>query len=196
ALDSHDRIDGGDGHDAIAGDNADICFRPDALDVRMRALDGTLIYGTTLGVGSNDGEVLIGVANAANAIDPAMPHVNALNDPRYAARAIHPMTGFVIDKNSGHAQYRIKLLDHADDTSVDLYGNDYIAGGAGEDEIFGQLGNDVIQGDGTIGVGATLTARTDYADNLSAAQLSLTRTDGSTVEITDFTAVNANRGDS
>jgi hypothetical protein len=33
-----------------------------------------------------------------------------------------------------------------------VWGNDYIAGGAGEDVIFGQLGNDVIQGDGTIGV--------------------------------------------
>ena len=32
----------------------------------------------------------------------------------------------------------------------DLWGDDYIAGGAGADEIFGQLGNDVIQGDGAV----------------------------------------------
>jgi Ca2+-binding RTX toxin-like protein len=31
-------------------------------------------------------------------------------------------------------------------------GNDYIAGGGGDDEIFGQLGNDVIQGDGSIDI--------------------------------------------
>ena len=31
-----------------------------------------------------------------------------------------------------------------------LCGNDYIAGGAGADEIWGQLGNDVIQGDGQV----------------------------------------------
>jgi Ca2+-binding RTX toxin-like protein/outer membrane protein OmpA-like peptidoglycan-associated protein len=32
------------------------------------------------------------------------------------------------------------------------FGNDYIAGGGGDDEIFGQLGNDVIQGDGSIDI--------------------------------------------
>jgi len=184
AHDGNDRIDGGAGADAIAGDNAAICFRPDAFDVRMRALDGTLIYGVTEGV--NDGLAMIGVANTANTIDPTNPLRNAMMDPRYAARTA--------DRNSGHAEYLIKLLDHADDTSSLLYGNDYIAGGAGEDEIFGQLGNDVIQGDGTIGVGSTLAARESYADNLAAAQLSLTRTDGSTVTITDFTYFGANRG--
>jgi type 1 fimbria pilin len=43
-------------------------------------------------------------------------------------------------------------------------------------------------------VGATLPARLSYADNLSAAQLSRTRTDGSTLTITDFTTSGANRG--
>ena len=76
-------------------------------------------------------------------------------------------------------------------TRRSVYGNDYIAGGAGEDEIFGQLGNDVIQGDGTIGVAR---AARDFADNLAAAQLSLTRADGSTVAITDFTHFGADRG--
>jgi Ca2+-binding RTX toxin-like protein len=127
AHDSHDRIDGGDGHDAIAGDNAEICFRPDAIDVRMRSLDGTLLYGVTPGV--DDGLLLVGVANAGNAINTAQPWVNAKNDPRYAARTV---TNGVLDKNSGHAEYVIRLLDHADGTSPLLYGNDYIAGGAGE----------------------------------------------------------------
>ena len=90
-------------------------------------------------------------------------------------------------------QYRIVLLDHSDDVEAnhpELFGNDYIAGGAGEDEIFGQLGNDVIQGDGTIGV----QAGADFAKNLVAAQLSLTRSDGSIVSINDFTQFGANRG--
>ena len=39
-------------------------------------------------------------------------------------------------------------LDQTLDSSH--YGNDYIAGGAANDEIFGQLGNDTIQGDGSI----------------------------------------------
>jgi hypothetical protein len=78
-----------------------------------------------------------------------------------------------------------------------LYGNDYIAGGAGEDEIFGQLGHDVIQGDGTIGLGepaARWTVVRASRQPAGAAQLSLTRTDGSTVAITDFTTFGANRG--
>src|SRR5262245_38878570 len=131
ALDGNDRIDGGVGSDVIAGDNANIYYRPDQLDVRMRALDGTLIYGTAAGV--NDGLGLI------SSINPANPFAGAQNDPRV------------------HAQYLIRLLDHDDtvaqqsDPAHRFWGNDYLAGGAGEDDIFGELGNDIIQGDGKIG---------------------------------------------
>jgi Ca2+-binding RTX toxin-like protein len=52
----------------------------------------------------------------------------------------------------------------------------------------------VIQGDGTIGLGSSPSLRGSYADSLAAAQLSLTRTDGSTVAITGFTVFGANRG--
>jgi Ca2+-binding RTX toxin-like protein len=48
------------------------------------------------------------------------------------------------------SDYRITLLDHDAATPADRFGNDYIAGGANDDTIFGQLGNDVIQGDGSI----------------------------------------------
>ena len=134
----------------------------------MRNLDGSAIYGTVPGV--NDGQVLIGngAANADNRIDPTNPALHAGNDPRYAARA-RDASGIVIDKNSGHAEYHIVLLDHVQNdgllaadtlatTPSSRYGNDYIAGGAGEDEIFGQLGDDTIQGDGTIGVAAGSSA--------------------------------------
>ena len=67
-----------------------------------------------------------------------------------------------------HTQFHIELLDHVvndglvtSDTLVttpaNRYGNDYIAGGAHDDMIFGQLGDDVIQGDGSID-GATVGA--------------------------------------
>ena len=49
--------------------------------------------------------------------------------------------------------FAITLLDHDDaiqNTPLNRFGNDYIAGGAGDDKIFGQLGNDTIQGDGDI----------------------------------------------
>ena len=49
--------------------------------------------------------------------------------------------------------WNITLLDH--DTATESagqnnFGNDYIAGGADDDTIFAQLGNDVVQGDGAI----------------------------------------------
>jgi Ca2+-binding RTX toxin-like protein len=45
----------------------------------------------------------------------------------------------------------IELLDHADTTASGLYGADVMAGGADSDVMFGQLGNDLMQGDGNIG---------------------------------------------
>ena len=53
--------------------------------------------------------------------------------------------------------FRITLLDHDDATqtaALNNFGNDYIAGGADDDQIFGQLGNDTIQGDGSIDLAA------------------------------------------
>src|SRR5258708_6553052 len=44
--------------------------------------------------------------------------------------------------------FRVSLLDTSG--APGTFGNDYIAGGAGDDQIFGQFGNDAIQGDGSI----------------------------------------------
>jgi Ca2+-binding RTX toxin-like protein len=48
----------------------------------------------------------------------------------------------------------VTLLDHSATTPAGRFGGDYMAGGAGVDTIFGQLGDDVIQGDGAV---ATVT---------------------------------------
>ncbi len=107
ALDSDDRLDGGGGHDAIAGDNAEICFRPDAIDPRFRVLAGTQIYYVpTVGVAAPAGST----ANQLALID-SYATATGQADPRYAGRT----TNGVLDKNSGHAEYHIELLDHADD---------------------------------------------------------------------------------
>jgi Ca2+-binding RTX toxin-like protein len=48
---------------------------------------------------------------------------------------------------------RLVLLDHdvlAQQAAVRAFGDDYLAGGAGADVIFGELGDDTIQGDGSI----------------------------------------------
>jgi Ca2+-binding RTX toxin-like protein len=92
---------------------------------RFRALTGIEIYGRGEDVnGHASGEVLVG---AAWQLDP------------------RGMSAFWGD-------FRITLVDHADGTAADRYGNDYIAGGADDDQIFGELGDDVIQGDGSIDI--------------------------------------------
>jgi Ca2+-binding RTX toxin-like protein len=58
---------------------------------------------------------------------------------------------------TGAAGRSIELLDHAVDTPTERFGHDRIAGGAGDDLSFGQLGNDTIQGDSAIAESASTT---------------------------------------
>ncbi|MEZ6122879.1 MAG: calcium-binding protein [Planctomycetaceae bacterium] len=44
----------------------------------------------------------------------------------------------------------ITIFNHTVSTASDVYGHDNLAGGAGDDLVFGQLGNDSIQGDGSV----------------------------------------------
>src|SRR5207249_1956369 len=46
--------------------------------------------------------------------------------------------------------YRITLLDIDASAPANSFGNDYIAGGPNNDQIFGERGDDTIQGDGSI----------------------------------------------
>ena len=130
AYDGGDAIDGGAGDDVILGDNGTISrtFAPN--DPRMRALQGTQIYGTTIGV--DDGVALV--------------------------------TGTAQANPDGTAQRLIVIFDHSDAENSEEYGDDYIAGGADDDMIFGQLGDDVIQGDGSIDFNENGIADRDAAD--------------------------------
>ena len=141
ALDGDDRLDGGAGHDAIAGDNADIYYRPDNLDVRFATLTGATLYSEVPGATEGHSQTV--------SVDAQGRPLNADPDgvlPQNATAQL-PI----------HREYRIRLLDHSAaleqqpaDRDVRVWGDDYIAGGANDDEIFGQLGNDVIQGDASI----------------------------------------------
>jgi Ca2+-binding RTX toxin-like protein len=113
-YDGNDTIDGGAGADVIAGDNALVLRRNDALSPMTRQLSaGGLIYD------ANDQVLVTGTFR--------------MNPDGVEGRDIHLFDhSFTIEAEAGH-----------------LWGNDYIAGGAGDDLIFGQLGNDIIQGDGS-----------------------------------------------
>ena len=128
-----DVIDGDEDEDLIFGDNVRLerlgTNFEDVTNPRFRALKGTMIYGED---------------NDPDTYDDALPLVG---DTHYANPANTPTW----------ADFEITLLDHsADDETFALnnplnnFGNDYIAGGTEDDTIFGQLGDDVIQGDGSV----------------------------------------------
>jgi len=120
----NDAIDGGSGRDLLFGDSATL-DRSTTLNnfrnPRFRALTGTQIYST---VSETAGSLLIDTGTY-------------YNDPRGPAE---------------WADYQVTLLHHQTTPVVgpELFGNDYIAGGADDDMIFGQMGDDVVQGDGSI----------------------------------------------
>ena len=152
ALDADDRLDGGAGHDVVAGDNADIYFRPDNRDVRFATLTGATLYSDV--PGANEGRSL------TVSVDALGRPLNADPDGVLPAAATPLLPT--------HREYRIRLLDHSavlaqqpDNAALRVWGDDRIAGGAQDDELFGQLGDDVIEGDASIlgaPVGASISA--------------------------------------
>jgi len=114
--DTGDWLDGGAGDDVIAGDNAVVLRRGDAVSPRMRVLEGTLIYGED--PVTNDGLPLV---TAASQSDP-----------------------------DGTASRTVQILDHSHSPLPNTSGDDTAAGGADDDVVFGQLGDDTLHGDGQI----------------------------------------------
>ncbi|NEQ36297.1 MAG: hypothetical protein F6K40_08385 [Okeania sp. SIO3I5] len=124
--DETDYIDGGEDDDAIAGDNASILRRPDALSPRMRSLSGEVIYDA-------EGNALV--------TDDAQTNPDATTERD------------------------IQLLDHTATTDANKFGADIIAGGADNDIILGQLGEDKIQGDSSIAETISATDPSVSADS-------------------------------
>jgi Ca2+-binding RTX toxin-like protein len=132
----HDAIDGGTLDDLVFGDNVVLTWRDnDVTSLRFQTLSGLRIYSRTdfdntaaLGY-DNSGQLLVdGVAR-----DYRSPDANVPWWAEYAVTNLHQNTSM----DSGL-------------TGVGSFGNDYIAGGAANDLLFGQLGSDTIQGDGSI----------------------------------------------
>ena len=131
--DGDDLIDGGSDHgsddrlvdesdnDVIVGDNASILRRGDSVSPRMRVL-------------SEDEDIIYDTSDL----------VQVTGDPQ-----INPT--MVAERNVEERD--VVLFNHSlatEMTATETFGNDYIAGGHDDDVIFGQLGNDVIQGDGSV----------------------------------------------
>jgi Ca2+-binding RTX toxin-like protein len=91
---------------------------------------------------------------------------NTLYDAAGRARI---STAYQNDPDGGILR-EIRLLDHTGDTDVWLYGDDLIAGGADNDQLFGQLGDDLLQGDGDIDQAASATVDAQGVLNVAPAR--------------------------
>ncbi|HKY31809.1 MAG TPA: LEPR-XLL domain-containing protein [Candidatus Polarisedimenticolia bacterium] len=133
----NDVLDGGQGDDALAGDNAEIWRKATGTSPRFRALTGTTIY-----------DPLAGPAGATQVTGDQQL------DPR------------------GSVGRDILLLDHTAALQGMVgsrpWGSDVMAGGLDHDALFGGLGDDLMQGDGSID---------DMADALPGPSHMITFTD-------------------
>ncbi len=193
----NDRITGNGGNDVLIGDAAKVTYEADGVTINKiettdrlnggvdtiygNAGDDVIIGGTkadNLDGGLNkdlifgDNVVLVRNAGSGNAIDPRFRALTGTTIygsdgtaqvAGEAAAGTNPVPG----GRPGWADYTMTLDQSLDSNQ---YGNDYIAGGGGDDEIFGQLGNDTIQGDGSIDSkvsgGAVVGAVRDAASSL------------------------------
>ncbi len=123
-----DRLDGGEGNDLVFGDNA--------------TLDRSASRGN------------FGAADPRFRTLTGSVLYDIYGNPQHGDTARANPAG-----SPAWADFTVTLLDHSfvvESAQPGLYGNDYIAGGAHRDLIFGGLGDDVIQGDGSIDHVATL----------------------------------------
>lgn len=146
---STDTIFGGD--DTLAGDAGDdVLVGGSGSDVISGAVGRDLIMGDNAMI---DRQTTIG--------DKTNPRFRVLTDAQIYDTAegtagkvmVKPDWQANPDGSPAWADFRITLLEMNVDAFT--FGNDYIAGGAQDDTIFGQLGNDVIQGDGTTDITQT-----------------------------------------
>jgi Ca2+-binding RTX toxin-like protein len=188
-----DTMDGSTGADILAGDQAILEYIGGAL-YRIETVERSRTNnGADTLYGGDQDDILIGGSNSDNldggaqddlifgdnvllVLNPASG--DAIN-PRFRQQAggspIYDAIGEVVvggqhqsrpGGNPGWADWTI-TLDQTLEPSH--YGDDYIAGGAHDDQIFGQLGDDTIQGDGSINL-AVGANRTDGALTVEASE--------------------------
>ncbi|MBI3896328.1 MAG: hypothetical protein HY313_10415 [Acidobacteria bacterium] len=169
----NDTIHGNTGTDIIVGDAARVLLGADGVTVRHVETITRLSGGIDTIWGDDQDDVLIGGTNSDN-LDGGLGQDLVFGDnvllvlSAGSGNAINPrfrsLTGTAIYDAEGNPLVGVAgLLPPGgnpawSDWTITLdqslnpaqFGDDYIAGGGGNDEIFGQLGNDTIQGDGSI----------------------------------------------
>jgi len=163
AIDTQNGDDGG--ADLIYGDEGDdiILGQQGADTLYGGSGDDDIIGGHNVSGGHDTGDRIDGGsgndvicgdnAEVLRAGSPLSPRFAEPLGPIYDPDDEVQLSPVMLPDPVGTEVRQITLLDHT--LSVQegmplLYGDDYIAGGADDDHIFGQLGGDIIQGDGTI----------------------------------------------
>ncbi|MGH3049730.1 MAG: beta strand repeat-containing protein [Gaiellaceae bacterium] len=138
-----DYLDGGSGNDVVAGDNATILRTGSTVGPRFRVLTGTDIFDTTDGSANVAGQSFGALAPCAW-VDGSGAYAMACQADSYQWQA---------DPLGAHAR-SITLYDQQTDVTGSLpagtYSDSDLAGGSGNDVLFGQGGNDWIQGDSSV----------------------------------------------
>jgi Ca2+-binding RTX toxin-like protein len=156
-----DSIDAGAGDDsAVGGQGGDTILGGDDND---DLIGGHNVAGGNDGADTVDGGAghdAIAGDNAAivRRSDNGSRNVRALaGSTLYNAAGLPNVTAAFQADPHGAPGRDITLFDHAAGTDAALFGADNLAGGAGHDSVFGQLGNDVIQGDGSTAIPVSAT---------------------------------------
>lgn len=176
-----DRMWGGDGNDdMIGGHNV-----AEGVDELAGDIDAQLPATSSNAIADGMNDLMDGGAG-----DDAMAGDNAVIwrrgddlSPRFralTAATIYTTTESAINTNVGDSWQSdpndavgrdIQLLDHSDAVLANplgRFGQDVMAGGADDDMMFGQLGDDLMQGDGSIGttavVGPFISRQIDVTD--------------------------------
>lgn len=132
----NDILDGGADDDVIAGDNAIVIRQGDDLSPRFRMV-GADGLAHRLVSDNVDDLADIDVGFEANVTGDPQPHQDM------------DLVRSVTLLDHGEAIEEAAVAGPGDPRP---FGNDVIAGGGADDELFGQLGDDIQQGDGAIGV--------------------------------------------
>jgi Ca2+-binding RTX toxin-like protein len=172
----NDLIRIGSGDDIVLGDNARLTYLNGVLGQVTTIFDNIGGDDTIYGGGGND--LLVG-GPGNNAIDGGSGSDVIVADnvvlDRVPGAAVNPrfrtlVGGLIYDLTTGADQvtaasqpdpawgttppwwafFQVTLLDSLTTATSGYYGNNYIAGGAGDKMIFGGYGNDVIQGHSSI----------------------------------------------
>lgn len=156
-----DLIHGNEGDDILLGQQGDDDMYGDEDDDDL--IGGHNVVGgiDELDVGPDLNDVMDGgseddVLAGDNAIilrryDTISPRIRALNgDTLYDDNDDADVDGTHQPNPSGTRGRDITMLDHSDSPTPYTYGNDYMAGGPHEDVMFGQLGDDLMQGDASV----------------------------------------------